>query len=285
MLVVGLAETAVCLAQTVHEELRARTGRDDILFIHSTRQQLDHPILCRFEEAHSHATAHLIYQPTLPGLSQPRSLVLVNDEISTGATLIGLAGALSDCWPGVETICAAALTDWSEHAWLVRMPRPATSVSLLQGRLAWSPRAVDATPLSAPGALGRLPHSSNFGRLGLDAPIDTPPLERPATAPAKLRVIGTGEFTYLPFRLAERLEALGVDVVVQATSRSPARIGGAIVSALSFADNYGTGVPNFLYNAEPRDRRASWICHETGQASINPTLVEALAAELVGWAA
>jgi hypothetical protein len=36
---------------------------------------------------------------------------------------------------GVEAICAATLTDWSGGDWLARMPRAATSVSLLHGRL------------------------------------------------------------------------------------------------------------------------------------------------------
>ena len=32
-------------------------------FVHSTRQQGDHPLLCRFDEPHSHAASHLIYRP------------------------------------------------------------------------------------------------------------------------------------------------------------------------------------------------------------------------------
>lgn len=285
VLVMGLAETAICLAQTVHEEMRLATGRSDILFIHSTRQQLDHPVLCRFEEAHSHATAHLIYQPALPDFTQPRSLVLVDDEVSTGATLLELAEALTECWPGVEAICVATLTDWSGNAWLGRMPRPASAVSLLQGRLHWTPTMPAPAPVPATGALGVLAGGANFGRLGLHEPIDTPPSATPPLRATPLRIVGTGEFTYLPFRLAERLEAAGVDVVMQSTSRSPARIGGALRSGLSFADNYATGVPNFLYNAHPADHRISWICHETGDTSVDPALIGALDAKLVGWAA
>lgn len=136
----------------------------------------------------------------------------------------------------------------------------------------------------SPGALGRLRSDRNFGRIGLAGPIDTPPASSPDPLDTPLRIVGTGEFTYLPFRLAERLERAGLDVVVQATSRSPARIGGALGTALTFTDNYGTGVPNYLYNASPADDRTSWICHETGGASIDPTLVAALNAQLVGWA-
>jgi hypothetical protein len=99
-----------------------------------------------------------------------------------------------------------------------------------------------------------------------------------------IRIIGTGEFTYPPFLLAERLQQAGRDVVVQATSRSPARLGGAIATTLCFRDNHGAGVPNYLYNADPADGRANWLCHETPERSIDPALVAALGAELVRWA-
>ena len=281
VLVIGLAETAICLAQTVHREWRALTGRDDVGFLHSTRQRLDAPLLGRFEEPHSHASAHLLYRPAFP---PPRSLVLVDDEVSTGTTLANLARIAVDAWPGVEAIVAASLTDWSDGAWLARLPRPARAVSLLQGRLGWMPDGEEAEPDGAPtGSLGTLAAHRNRGRLGWQAGTpDVPALVPPA---GRLRIVGTGEFTYPPFLLAEALEADGYDVVVQATSRSPARIGGAIRHALAFEDNYATGVPNFLYNADPADGRAAVICHETPAGSVDPALVAALDATLIGWPA
>jgi hypothetical protein len=47
-------------------------------------------------------------------------------------------------------------------------------------------------------------------------------------------------------------------------------------SALAFADNYATGVPNFLYNADAEDGRLTIICHETRLGSIDPALIDAL---------
>ncbi|MDE8652321.1 phosphoribosyltransferase domain-containing protein [Novosphingobium album (ex Liu et al. 2023)] len=284
VMVVGLAETAVCLGQTVHEELRLASGRDDIHFIHSTRQRLDHPLLCRFEEPHSHASAHLIYRPALP---RPRSLVIVDDEISTGTTLCNLARALVEAWPEVEAIVVATLTDWSAgRGWQARMPRPARVASLLTGRLAWTQGqapVADAAFDMAAASLGRMDAHRNFGRLGLDAPVADPPSAPLPPVAGPLRIVGTGEFTYLPFRLAERMAREGHDVVVQATSRSPARVAAAMKTRLCFADNYGTSVPNYLYNADPADRRTTWIGHETGAATIDPALIAALDARLIGW--
>jgi hypothetical protein len=284
VMVVGLAETAVCLGQTVHEELRRATGRDDIHFIHSTRQQLDHPLLCRFEEPHSHASAHLIYRPDLP---HPRSLVIVDDEVSTGTTLCNLAEALVAAWPGVEAIVVATLTDWSVgRGWQARMPRPAQVAALLSGRLEWTQGVVPAADAAfdmAAASLGRMATHRNFGRLGIDAPVAPPPVTPLPAVTGPLRVVGTGEFTYLPFRLAERMADAGHDVVVQATSRSPARLAAAMKTKLCFADNYATGVPNYLYNADPADPRTTWIAHETGAGTIDPALVAALDATLIGW--
>jgi hypothetical protein len=275
MLVIGLAETAVCLGQSVHEEL-VRLGRD-AAFVHSTRQQGDHPLLCRFDEPHSHAASHLIYRPHGVDLAAIRSLVLVDDEVSTGTTLANLSQALAAALPGVGRIAVASLTDWSGGSdWLALMPRPAQSLSLLSGSLRWQPGPAPAdheAPPAAAGAFGTMPEG-DFGRLGATAfALPDPP---PLAPRARLRIVGTGEFTYPPFLLAERLEREGHDVVVQAASRSPVRIGGPIATALRFRDNYGAGVANYLYNAASGDGRRTIICHETPPGSVDPELVGAL---------
>jgi hypothetical protein len=289
VMVIGLAETAVCLGQTIHEELRLATGRDDIYFIHSTRQQIDHPLLCRFEEPHSHASAHLVYRPDLPALGPkgPRSLVIVDDEVSTGTTLCNLATAFVEAWPAVEAIVVATLTNWSVGKdWPTRMPRPTQIAALLSGRMEWTQGEVATANAAfdvAAASLGRLATHRNFGRLGLDAPIALPPITPLPPVEGPLRIVGTGEFTYLPFRLAEQLAQEGHGVVVQATSRSPARLAAAMKAKLCFADNYDTGVPNYLYNADPADLRSTWIAHETGTGTVDPALVRALDADLIGW--
>ncbi|HYW14666.1 MAG TPA: phosphoribosyltransferase domain-containing protein [Allosphingosinicella sp.] len=283
VLTVGLAETAICLGQTVHEERAALRGGESH-YLHSTRQQIDASLLCRFEEPHSHASAHLVYRPRELDPARVRTLILVDDEISTGTTLVNLAAAIANHLPALERIAVAALTDWSGgEAWLKAMPRAARAASLLQGRLEWRPAAPvgeEAGFAAVAGRLGRIERHWNSGRLGLAAgdPVELPDY-RPPAGRHRLRIVGTGEFTYPPFLLAERLEREGHDVVVQATSRSPIVLGGAVDTVIGFADNYGTGVPNFLYNADPSDGRHSIICHETPAGSVDPALIRALGAE------
>jgi hypothetical protein len=282
ILVVGLAETAICLGQGVHEEL-ARRGRCAD-FVHSTRQTIDCPLLCRFQEPHSHAAGHLLYRPDRIDLAATRSLLLVDDEVSTGATLVNLAEALVAAIPSIRNIAVATLTDWSgPSGWLKRMPRPARCFSLLSGTLGWEPGpapAPDAIPEGGT-AFGTMAGRHDAGRRGWTGALPMPlpdPAPFLAAGEAALSVVGTGEFTYPPFLFAERLERAGRDVVVQATTRSPVLVGGPIANALSFRDNYGASVPNFLYNAGPGSGRRSIVCHETPPGSVDPDLVEALGA-------
>src|SRR4029450_10696987 len=94
-------------------------------------------------------------------------------------------------------------------------------------------------------------------------------------------VLGTGEFAYPPFLLAEELERRGLDVRYQSTTRSPIIEGGAIGTSLTFADNYGDGIPNFLYNARREDYDRIIVCHETPAATVDGGLLTALSPESI----
>jgi hypothetical protein len=293
VLVIGMAETAICLGQGVHEEMLALTGRADLLYLHSTRQLLDHPVLCRFEEPHSHASSHIVYRPTaMDGdFAQPRSLVIVDDEISTGTTITNLADALLGCLPSIERVVAVTLTDWSLGTeWMSRVARPCAVVSLLSGSLHCEAKTTAAPQHNAFDAaaiaLGRMARHHNFGRLGRsDVADEGDALVALLAIPAgsRIRVLGTGEFTYPSFRIAERLEAMGHDVVMQSTTRSPVQINDVIRCKLEFGDNYGTAVPNFVYNVDPADDRLTVICHETPVGSMDAELVSALQAQVLGF--
>lgn len=287
---IGLAETAVCLGQSVHDAFGRLSGRGDTLFLHTTRQKIDATVIATFAEPHSHAAMHLIYAPGCEThrnlMTEARSLVLIDDEVSTGVTLVNLAEAMRPHLPHLQKICTATLADWSNAAdYASTMSVPATAVSLLSGTIAWRANA-EAHPVAPTGvsvaALGRMSSHVNFGRLSVQSRPEGISELASALSPAdgdRFLIVGTGEFTWPPFLLAQALEQAGHDVQMQATSRSPVQIGGAIGCSLTFKDNYETGVPNFLYNVRREDDRRVIICHETPIGSIDPALIAALDAE------
>ena len=288
VVVLGLAETAIALAQGVHQVWTRLSGRKDVLFLHTTRYRLDAPLAFVFEEEHSHASRHLVYAPTDPAdaalFRAAQSLVIVDDEASTGGTFVNLAQAFtsSPCrGTALQRIVCVTLTDWSPP-FVARMPAETVVVSLLEGAYQFTPND-EARVVAMPHATGNdelkdLFIQRNRGRLGLrSSPGWAGAL--PAVAPGdRVLVLGTGEFTWLPFCLAERLEAAGVDVRCQSTTRSPIRLGHDVASCVAFPDNYDDGIPNFLYNYTPGQADRVFLCHETPSARMPPQIAESLGA-------
>jgi hypothetical protein len=298
VLFVGLAETATGLGEGVHEAWRRRTGRADTLFLPSTRDRLAREPLVTFREEHSHAPGHVVYPPTSPVpyrmLPRVRSVVLVDDEASTGRTFLNLAHALAEALPGVERAALAVLTDWcgaeGRAALLHAMPVPARMTSLLSGSYTFTPRPRADAALPGPtmedgAAKDALPAAS-----GRSPGEGVPRVRVEAMARRLFRgrgerilVLGTGEFVHPPFRLASALERLGADVRVQATTRSPVMVGHAVRCALQLADNDGDGAPNWIYNVRREDYDRILVCHRTPPETVDPVLLAELGVRAVAF--
>lgn len=289
VLVIGMAETAVGLGAGVHRAYSA--ARHDSVYLTSTRHPLGTDLFARFEEEHSHASGHLIHMPVDPDVRdlmlQARSLILVDDEASTGKTFVNLHRALVEAGLSkVERVVTCVLTDWSEGAVRRAIGAPATAVSLMKGSYRFhEDRSAPLPDMPDVGAvsMGEWPLSSrnDWGRLGVRHVDDTLAPGIRVQPGEKVIVIGTGEFVWRPFLLAERLERSGMDVRFSSTTRSPIALGHAIEHALSFSDNYGLGIPNFLYNVKPGQFDRVLICTETPARALPAELVEALKAEVI----
>lgn len=288
VLIIGMAETAVGLGAGVHRAYQKM--RDDSMYIVSTRHHFDKPMFCTFEEDHSHATSHFIYQPedidTLYRLKNAKSVVLVDDEASTGNTFINLMEALEKAGIDVAHVVTVTLTDWSNGAVKAKLSKPVTSVALLEGSYSFvekedAPLPVMPTVSSLSKGLWPIDISQDWGRLGVTHHTDTLKLTELPKANQKVLIVGTNEFVFRPFLLAERLEKMGVDVYFSSTTRSPIAIGHSIKSCLAFSDNYGMGIANFLYNVTLNDFDRIIICTETASLSVDKSLISALNAEVV----
>jgi hypothetical protein len=275
---IAMAETAIGLGQGVFEAwLRANPGRD-ALFVHTTRYRVGAVPIIEFEEAHSHAPRQFLHMPPEPHrralLLKATRLVLVDDEASTGNTFLNLAEACRRLNPGIQSVHLATITNFMGRTATAglsqRFGLPVTMGALVSGEYRFAPGAV--IPAAAPAQRfdpdADRGASDRFGRHGLSAALSAPEALAQRLAAGigegqRVLVLGTGEFMHPPTLLGAALERRGIDVAVQSTTRSPILTWGAVATALSFPDNYGEGVGNFLYNVAPGQYDHVLICHET----------------------
>lgn len=135
VLVLGFAETATALGATVAEALGAG-------YLHSTRH--DPPgatPAAGFDEAHSHATAHRLLPTEDDWLPADGTVVLVDDELSTGATARATIRALHAVAPQRQWVVAALVDLRSDddvaatEALATELGAPVAVVALGRGRV------------------------------------------------------------------------------------------------------------------------------------------------------
>ncbi|MEV4134937.1 phosphoribosyltransferase family protein [Dactylosporangium sp. NPDC049742] len=103
-LVVGYAETATSLGHVVADTFA------DADYLHSTRRSVPGvALLGRFDEAHSHATEHLLLPADAAWLDRDGPLVLVDDELTTGRTAQATIRELHAVRPRDRYVVAALL--------------------------------------------------------------------------------------------------------------------------------------------------------------------------------
>ena len=321
ILVIGMAETAVGLSAGVHQALQTRYP--NALLLNSTRHAQhgsdnNHALLTTFSEDHSHASQHLIYQSadnvTQAQLLASKTLIMVDDEASTGNTCVNVVTALRNAGlDQLQQVHLTTLVDWSlnQHQGAAdsdnadsenvvsdqiaeRLPNiEFQRHHLLSGAWTWTD-APNPEPITMPsvdtteagshmlgdtGNWGRFPtlDSTNgfdnyllrfqtvFNVFNKQAQFEKEQL------PQRILVLGSNEFVWLPFLLAEWLETQTQNSTVNfsALTRSPIALGGAITTMLSFSDNYGLGMTNFAYNVEPSDWDLIVLCVETSADSVD----------------
>lgn len=319
ILVIGMAETAVGLSAGVHQALQTRYP--NALLLNSTRhaqhdgnhKKHSHSLLTTFSEDHSHASQHLIYQSadtvTQAQLLASKTLIMVDDEASTGNTCVNVVTALRNAGlDQLQQVHLTTLVDWSlnqnqdnasNDTIATRLPNiDFHRHHLLSGAWTWTDApnpesitmpSVDTTeagsqPLGNTGNWGRFPtldSTDGFDNYLLKFQIAFNVFNHQAQSekqqfdneqlPKRILVLGSNEFVWLPFLLAEWLETQAQNSTVKfsALTRSPIALGGAITTMLSFSDNYGLGMTNFAYNVEPNDWDLIILCVETSADSVD----------------
>ncbi|MDP3842790.1 MAG: phosphoribosyltransferase domain-containing protein [Oxalobacteraceae bacterium] len=275
---IAMAETAIGLGQGVFEAYLDAHPERTALFLHTSRYQVGDTPIIEFEEAHSHAPRQFLHMPTDARLRDlllcARSLVLVDDEASTGNTFLNLTDACRALNPAIERVHLATITNFmgqaANDALSQRFGIAVTIGAALSGEYAFAAGQLQQAAAAAQlfEAHAERGASAAFGRLGVDRRLQLP-TDLAARLGASIRagertlVLGTGEFMHMAFLLGRGLEQQGVDVALQSSTRSPILQWGAVGHALTFPDNYGEGVANFIYNVAPGQYDHVFICHET----------------------
>ncbi len=281
---IGMAETATGLGYGVFEAV-CHAGVQNALFMQTTRYHLAGIERLEFEEAHSHATDFFLYYPVRTDYRtrflNAETLVLIDDEISTGKTFLRLIKAYQKVNPRLHKVFIVSLVNFAhpdDRAALESQAGVAVEwVFFRQGTLHFEDSQnaeIDNISVNVSGNGQCKKHLLAWpGRLGMDAPMS---LEKDvveqlcrsgfkdeSTDPRPILVLGTGECNAPACLLGRELENKGFRVNVQSTTRSPIHQGNDIASVCQFEDNYEDGIPNFIYNLNPDDYREIILCHET----------------------
>jgi hypothetical protein len=276
---IGMAETATGLGYGVFEAAH-REGLQNGLFMQTTRYHLADVERLEFEEAHSHATDFFLYYPTDPAHKQrfltADTLVLIDDEISTGKTFLRLIQAYQKVNPALRKVFIVSLVNFAhpdDRRYLETESGVAVEwVCFRQGLLSFEDSynaAIDAISVNASSNNACKKHLLAWqGRLGITEPVNltADPVTHFRTTSEDNRpilVLGTGECNTPAYLLGRDLAAQGLNVKVQSTTRSPIHLGNEIGLICQFEDNYEDGISNFIYNMNPADYREIILCHET----------------------
>ncbi|CAG1022131.1 hypothetical protein DOJK_01463 [Patescibacteria group bacterium] len=285
---IGMAETATGLGYGVFEAAH-REGLNHALFMQTTRYHLNAIERLEFEEAHSHATDFFLYYPTDETYKQhflmAETLVLIDDEISTGRTFLRLIKAYQRVNPNLKRVFIVSLVNFAYSSDRLHLETEAGIdvkwLALRQGLFSFTDKhntAIDNITVNASSNAACKKHLLAWqGRLGMMQPVQLSANPLPHFKTEKdlrpVLVLGTGECNAPAYLLGRELEAQGFRVKVQSTSRSPIHQGNDIQAICQFEDNYEDGISNYLYNMNPSDYREIILCHET---PLNPPLLKLL---------
>jgi hypothetical protein len=281
VLFVGMGETATGLGWGVWQAWASRYRRHDVLYVHSTRYPLDGCETVAFEEGHSHGPAQVVCVPETATLraqwQSAKTLVVVDDELTTGATAVDLANAL-----------ARAGLDFTErHAVTLVATESQELRTRFGGDGGWRLHALAnvETDWQGDGALGasRVPQgltpltadhgNRSWGRAATDHPPIMPAAvrEQLARLPRSrwpVYMVAAGECMYPALEAGRLLASLGHRVLLQSSTRSPVQLGNAIRLSLPCEDGLGSGVAFFTHNPPPVDATVVVLHERGGEAAL-----------------
>lgn len=271
--VIGFAETATAISAFI-----ASAFEDDTYYIHTTRQNIDSiQNIAPFDEEHSHAVNQNLFCSDLSRLLKVDRIIFVDDEISTGKTILNLIKSLKDN-TGIDSKFAVAslLNSMSQQnytlfksmdidcSYLIRMELDEIKFSNLsyeyiQNQNIFKPN-VNLYSLSGklnPRIGVEIGDYKKNCQNYVDSIISNYSLDKLKNK--KILVLGTEEFMYPSILLADSISKLDVtSVKVHATTRSPIEVytqrDYPLKIRFKFKSFYCDNTDVFVYNFENYDR-------------------------------
>lgn len=277
--VIGFAETATAIGAVVASQLK------DCIYIHTTREQLleRENCLC-FQEEHSHAVDQSLYYKTLrEAFATTEEVILVDDEISTGKTLINIVAKIKETFPclkNVPFIAASLINRVSKEnverllqngivcEALLKLPNESYD-SLISKYDITAPKEIKATTAEYSITEKKFPPIAD-PRLGVNAALYAKKWQETALQAAEqlradlsgcqsVAVVGTEECMYPSLAIGQALEKAftACKVCVHATTRSPIGVcqdvGYPIQNGYKLHSFYEAERETFIYNVARYD--------------------------------
>ena len=116
-LFIGFAETATGLGLGIYDNWKQSNLNVNSLFIHTTRYNFNKKTFINFEEEHSHSTGHIVFEPEAGSeyLYSMNTLILIDDEITTGNTLKNFIDAFINKHKYIKKVVIISLKNWMSN--------------------------------------------------------------------------------------------------------------------------------------------------------------------------
>lgn len=274
ILVIGFAETATAIGLEVASSLNKCTGIDAD-YIQTTRESTITEFY-KFSEEHSHATEQKLALDDFSGYDR---ILFVEDEVTTGKTILNIVKLLKEVYPDMLFSVASILNGMNDEQlqdykskgidvfWLYKIDNSEFGV-LAERIKADGARASDTFDNECDLTnINRLyldldsRHITNMDRYNetidiLKYIVSDNIVGKPYND-TNVCVIGTEEFMYPAIRVGEHLVEKGYNVVCHSTTRSPIEVSSSndapLFSRMNIPSVYDEGRSTYIYNLKKYD--------------------------------
>ena len=255
-LIIGFAETATALGLGIYHKL----NNNNFFYAQSTRykSKKQNPFFI-FKEEHSHAPKHYFYLKSKINLNTIERIILIDDEVTTGNTALNIKNKLIKILPNTKEYYLVSILNSVKNSSIDK-----------EFKQIYLKKINNLNFISYNINNIKLFNSNPNKQINIDCYINNINIHEKnglnknnliyyrkvinkinlSMKNKKILVIGSGEFMYLPYLLANKLKKRGNKVYYKAFTRSPINIDGCIKNKIQFKDPYNEKIDMFLYNMQ-----------------------------------